>query len=120
MSDTKELLQKIAALRQRLGPVAAPPSDAAGVRTDPAHAVEEKAEQGGLHNRLIDRALRPLDPAAQAAPLPVRLTASGAPLLVKGRDLLQALRAVADDPALDADSLDPLAAPHAGTVAMIG
>jgi HD domain len=119
MSDTKELLQKIAALRQRLGPIAAPPADAGGVRTDSAHAALDKVEQGGLHNRLIDRALRPLDPAIQTAPLPVRLTASGARMLVKGRDLLQALRAVADDPALEADSLDPLAALHAGTVAMI-
>jgi hypothetical protein len=119
MNDTKDLLRKIAALRQRLSPAAAPPIEAVGARTDPAHAVLDKVEQGGWHNRLIDRSLRPLDPAAQPPPLPPRLTASGARLLLKGRDLLQALRGLADDPVVGDSPEDPLAALHASTVAMI-
>ncbi len=90
MSDTKSMLQKIAALRERLMPIAPPPeppTDAPAVRTDPAHAVAEKILQGGWHNRLIDRTLRVHDPAGDASPpaiMPPRLTASGARLLRKG------------------------------------
>ena len=60
MNDTKDLLRKIAALRQRLSPAPAAPAEAVGARIDPAHAVLEQVEQGGWHNRLIDRSLRPL------------------------------------------------------------
>ncbi len=121
MSDTKTMLQKIAALRERLVPIAAAPvpasapvpANAPTVRVDPAHAVDERVRQGAWHNRLIDRSLRPHDPAAEAshAPtLPPRLTASGARLLRKGRELLQALRELAAEPAVQAGLPDPLGA----------
>jgi hypothetical protein len=133
MSEAKSILQKIAALRERLVPVvaapvvAAPPGtpaaagDTPSVRIDPAHAVEEKVRQGAWHNRLIDRTLRPHDPATGSPPaaLPPRLTASGARLLRKARDLLQALRELANEPAVEAGLPDPLGALHAGTVGMI-
>jgi HD-GYP domain-containing protein (c-di-GMP phosphodiesterase class II) len=132
VSDTKTMLQKIAALRERLLPIMTPqhpkagepsePGEGPAVRLDPAHAVEEKVRQGAWHNRLIDRTLRPHDPAGSttAEPaLPPRLTASGARLLRKGRELLQALRALADEPAVQAGTPDPLGALHAGTVGMI-
>jgi hypothetical protein len=124
MSETKELLEKIAALRQRLG--AEPPlpvpraADAPQVRIDPPHDVGESVRRGAWHSRLIDRSLRPHDPAVQAPPmLPARLTASGARLLKKGRDLLQALRAMADEPVLQADPHGPLAEAHAAAAGMI-
>jgi hypothetical protein len=134
VSDTKTLMQKIAALRQRLVPPAvtpaavtpltgpAEPADAPAVRIDPAHAVEEKVRQGAWHNRLIDRTLRPHDAAdvsAYAATLPPQLTASGARLLRKGRELLQALREIADEPTVQAGPADALGALHTGSVAMI-
>ena len=121
MNDTKELLRKIAALRQRLTVVPKPePDDTPAVRSDAAHALEQKVEQGAWHNRLIDRSLRPLDaPTLASLPVPTRLTASGQRLLLKGRTLLQALRSLADDPAIQDDPKDPLAVLHASTIAMI-
>jgi hypothetical protein len=125
MSDAKSILQKIAALRERLVPIVAPPpssADAAetALRVDSAHDIEEKVRQGAWHNRLIDRTLRPHDPAGSNPPtLPPRLTASGARLLRKARDLLQALRELANEPAIEAGASDPLGTLHAGTVAMI-
>ncbi len=123
MSDTKALLEKIAALRQRVAavtppPIAVAPGNGPAVRSDPAHDVDEKVRQGAWHSRLIDRSLRPHE-AADAAPLPPRLTAGGARLLTKGRALLQGLRVVADEPAIQAGPADPLGALHAATVAML-
>jgi hypothetical protein len=108
MSDTKGLLERIAALRTRLdqGPVP--------VR------LEEKTRQGAWHNRLIDATLRPLDPVSDTpAVLPERLTASAARLLKKGKDLLEALRALSDDPILTADADGPLAVLHQGGAALV-
>src|SRR5438552_14457653 len=121
MNDTKELLRKIAALRQRLTVVPKPEADdTPAVRSDASHALEKKVEQGAWHNRLIDRSLRPLDAATSASPsVPAWLTASGQRLLLKGRSLLQALRTLADDPAIQDDPNDPLAALHSTTIAMI-
>jgi hypothetical protein len=128
MSDTKTMLEKIAALRERIAPpvpAAEPPRTPAAtplVRVDPTHAVEDRIRQGAWHNRLIDRSLRPHDPGAAptyAPPMPARLTASGSRLLRKGRDLLQALRDLADDPTLEAGSPDPLGALHGEAIATI-
>jgi HD-GYP domain-containing protein (c-di-GMP phosphodiesterase class II) len=130
VNDTKALIERIAALRQRLAPPAMvpPPDVTAGsqdvpaVRIDPAHAVDEKVRQGAWHNRLIDCTLRAHEAGevtAYSAPLPPQLTASGARLVRKGRDLLQVLREIAQEPAVQDGPSDPLGALHAGTVAMI-
>lgn len=86
MSDTQELLQRIAALRSRLSTDAEPT------------AIEDKVQRGTVHNALIESTLRSAD-AGEAVHVPttLRLTGRGARLLRKGRDLLQALRIIADD-----------------------
>src|SRR5579884_4200813 len=113
MSDAKGLLERIATLKTRLaeGPASA------NVRQDPTHRVEEMVQQGAWHNHLLDRALRPLD--APVDSLPPRLTARGARLLKKGKELLQALRALTEDPILQADDHDPLTILHRDGAALI-
>src|SRR5437016_1954320 len=96
MTDTKELLQRIAALRMRLHTDAEP---TASSRTpDPLHAIESKVHSGAVHNGLIESSLRSADRSVAAAPSPatLRLTGRGARLLRKGHELLQALRKIAD------------------------
>src|SRR6185436_17733783 len=93
MTDTKELLQRIAALRQRLNTSA----ESAPAR-DSMRAVENKVERGAQHTALIEGALRSADPTpAPSVAAPARLTSRGARLLRGGREMLQALRAIADD-----------------------
>ncbi len=115
MSDAKGLLERISSLRARLdqGPATPGPN----LRQDPVHRIEETVQQGARHNHLLDGALRPMD--APEASLPSRLTARGARLLQKGKELLQALRALTDDPILPADEQDPLAILHHGCAALI-
>ncbi|MBI2808482.1 MAG: HD domain-containing protein [Planctomycetes bacterium] len=93
MTDTKELLQKITALRARLN------SGGESEASNPLRAMEKKVQHGSIHNALIESALRCADPGLTAPPvLPTtRLTARGARLLRQGRELLQALRKIADD-----------------------
>lgn len=95
MSDTKELLARIAALRDRLNKSAeAAPAAAAA---ESLRAVAEKVQHGGVHNMLIESSLRFAE-AGEPAPAAPRLTARGQRLLRQGRDALQALRTIADDP----------------------
>jgi hypothetical protein len=119
MRNTKELLQKIAALRQHVGPQPAAPGHETSPATDPAEALKEKVEQGTWHNRLIDRTLRAAGSTAAAAPLPIQLTASAQRLLLKGRSLLQALRELANEPAVLGDPQGPFAMLHARAAAML-
>jgi HD-GYP domain-containing protein (c-di-GMP phosphodiesterase class II) len=93
MTDTKELLQRIAALRQRLtqGEPASVPRD---VKDNPARSLEAQVQRGARHNTLLDSAIRTAEPAT---PVPaVRLTARGARVLRQGRELLQALRKISE------------------------
>src|SRR5262245_19166604 len=114
MMDTKLLLQKIAALRMRLDADAAQASTVA--LHDPTHAVEQKVQQGAVHNRLIESALKSAEtPEAAPAQTPLRLSARGARLLRKGREALHSLRGVADDPMFQGDSLEQM---HREGVAM--
>src|SRR5262245_18411514 len=136
MSDTKELLQKIAALRLRLDQAqglmreasaaagaaavgaSAVGASAAGASTAApsasAVALEEKVQRGGWHNTLLDVALRGAEPGEKPA-LPTRLTQRGARLVHRARELLQQLKALADDPILPTAAGDPLADLHRAT-----
>ncbi len=106
MSDTKELLRKIAALRTRISqPVAA------------TATLDEKVQQSARNNLLLERTLTP--PAEKAGPLPTRLTARGARLLQQSRDSLQTLRGLADDPLLLGDAGETLPSLHAECVALL-
>ena len=93
MTDTTELLRKIAALRLSANTSAEPTT------VEPLQAIEEKVQRGTVLNSLIENSLRAAEthPPAQAVPPAMRLTARGARLLRKGRELLQALRTIADD-----------------------
>ncbi|MSQ94065.1 MAG: HD domain-containing protein [Gemmataceae bacterium] len=115
MTDTKELLQKIAALRTRLSEPAVPAT------ADPVRAIEAKVERGSLHNAMLESALRHADPSpVQAALASFRLTARGIRLLRQGREMLQSLRTIADDAEFQqADEADAIALWHREGMAMI-
>jgi HD-GYP domain-containing protein (c-di-GMP phosphodiesterase class II) len=94
MTDTKELLQKIAALRMRLDTSGEP-----AAALEPLRAIEDKVKRGMAHNTLIEGSLRAgeADRPPPALPTSMRLTGRGGRLLRKGRELLQALRTIAGD-----------------------
>lgn len=116
MSDAKQLLQKIASLRMRLDqgvPRLGAPAAAGGTAS-----IEEQVRLGAWHNHLLDASLRTPDAGADG-PLPSRLTARGARVLRQSRELLHALRALADDPILHGDEDDPLALLHHDCAALL-
>jgi HD-GYP domain-containing protein (c-di-GMP phosphodiesterase class II) len=118
MTDTKELLQKIAALRMRLN-ISAAPAPATSAQ-DPLRAVAEKVERGAAHNTLIEGSLRSAEATEPVLAPTLRLTARGARLLRRGREALMALRKIADDPAYQqAGTTDALAAWHHQATALI-
>ncbi len=127
MTDTQELLKKIAALRGRLdqahrlvaagGTIASQPSEEG---QDPGKPLDTKVRAGTWHAGLLDGTLRQLaGEAPTQAPLPSRLTARGARLLKRGRELLDELRGLLDDPVIKADEDDPLTCLHTETAAML-
>ncbi|MCI0682122.1 MAG: HD domain-containing protein [Gemmataceae bacterium] len=120
MSDTKALLEKIAALRLRIDQSHHLATAAGATAADPAGAaaLEDKVRSGGWHSALLDGVLRGAEPAEKPA-LPVRLSQRGARLVRQARDLLAQLKALADDPILPADAADPLAELHRSTAGMI-
>jgi HD-GYP domain-containing protein (c-di-GMP phosphodiesterase class II) len=94
MSDTKLLLQRIAALRDRLSADA----KSAHATPDPLRAVADMVERGSAQHEMIESALKMAEPSAPATETAsMRLTGRGARLLRKGRELLHALRQIADD-----------------------
>jgi hypothetical protein len=119
MSDTRELLQKIAALRLRLDQAQGLAQDVltAGPRQATA-ALEEKVQRGHWHHALLDGALRPFEKSGPA-PLPHRLTYRAAKVVHAARDLLAQLRALAEDPLLARGDDDPLAHMHRETANII-
>ncbi len=121
MTDTKELLQRIAALRLRLNSSAEPAAASATTSAqDPLHAVAEKVQRGAVHNTLIESSLRSAEATEPALAPALRLTARGARLLRQGRDALQALRKLADDPAYQQVGVSgALAAWHQQATALI-
>src|SRR5260370_3731828 len=102
MSSTQALLTKIAALRQRLVQVEDLAKDANP--RDPLQILERRVAVGAREISVLDGSIRQLPGAVLAADdragLPVRLTARGARLLQRGRDLLKRLRRLVDDPLL--------------------
>lgn len=121
MSDTKELLQKIAALRLRLDQAQGLVRDTRPATEESSGsppALEEKVQRGGWHNSLLDGVLRGAEPA-EKPPLPARLSQRGARLVHRSRELLQQLKALAEDPILPLDTGDPLADLHRTTASMI-
>ncbi len=115
MSDPREVLQKIAAMRVRL--------DQAQTRVRagaPPHLLPagDKVEAGTRQLAALDRALRPLEEQADGFLMPARLTSRGARLLEKAREILHDLKSLAGDALLE-DYKDPLAELHREAVGMI-
>ena len=111
MMDTKELLKRISALRQRLdqaresaGPATATlvPPDAPA--NDPVQALAHKVEAGSWETILLNDTMKQLAevprPDNDQESLPSLLTSRGIRLLKRGRELLHELRELAEDPAL--------------------
>lgn len=127
MTETKEILQKIAALRMRLTEV---PNQAVAPYSPAIHnercgdaatlTLEQKVTIGAWQNTMLDGALRQIGGDADAAPLlPPKLTARGARVLTRGRELLLQLREMLEDPLLRADDHDPLTGLHAEIATML-
>ncbi|MBX9682137.1 MAG: hypothetical protein K2X38_25545 [Gemmataceae bacterium] len=125
MKDSKELLQRIAALRLRLDTAPRPIDEGvvaiAEAPNRSAATLEQKVAQGRNHHFHLDRALRPLDeqPSFDIRTLPDRLTAAGARLLKQAREMLHDLRSLAEDPALPKEEDEPLTKLHRETAGLI-
>src|SRR4051812_3621096 len=134
MSETRMILGKITALRQRLeqarglareaGSAAALLDGGDGQAGQPP-GLERQAALGAEHDARLDEAVRPLLPGAGApAPVPRQLTARARRVLERGRELLGRLRPLADAlapgdaPAAPLEPADPLAVLCRQTVAM--
>jgi HD-GYP domain-containing protein (c-di-GMP phosphodiesterase class II) len=132
MSETQVLLSKIAALRQRLeqaqgllsdaGSTAASLLERGSPTTDAVGLLERKVAAGARQNGLLDGVLRQLpgnDGASESVTLPAQLTARAARLLKRSRELLAQLRALGDEPLLQHEEGDPLAALYRETTALL-
>lgn len=119
MNTTQALLEKIAALRQRLIEGERKPASAAKA-LDSLQQLDRKVTAGNFQSALIDGSTRELfdasNPPRDAAP---RLSARGLRLLQRGRDLLHELRSLADEPILLDPRTDALAGLYQQTAAML-
>jgi hypothetical protein len=145
MSDTRVLLSRIAALRQRLEQTHGwakqiPSSDSAGEPApDRVQQLESQVAAGTRCDALLDRSFRQLEESAatpEAPALPRQLTARARRLLLQGHDLLTKLRGLAEcfpselDPTgsetvpdlgtwTGIDTADPLTGRYRDTAAML-
>ena len=106
MSETRVLLGKITALRQRLeqaqGLASEARSAAAQLLAERPSPLEAEAAAGTLHDLQVDHVVRAL--TGEAMPQPRPLTARARHALERGRDLLARLRSLADAFALDGET----------------
>ena len=117
MSDTRVLLNRISAFRQRLE------SQPQLVEDAQAPAVAGRAHALATNGELLSHTLRQLAGSEPSAgPAPVTLTARARRILEDARELVAEQRKLTDDPLLIAlakePAADPLVAYHRGTVAL--
>jgi HD-GYP domain-containing protein (c-di-GMP phosphodiesterase class II) len=121
MTDTQEILRRVAALRARLDQahgLLQEADSAAGALARPETAeVAGKIKKGEGAGALIDSALRPL--SEDETTLPVRLTPRAMRLVHHGRHLLATLRHLAADRAIRGSDLAPRGRLHRETVTML-
>ncbi|HTK75682.1 MAG TPA: HD domain-containing phosphohydrolase [Gemmataceae bacterium] len=119
MSDTRVLLQRITALRQRLnqaqGMLQEAGAAAAHLLAAPkspnlTEKLEEQVTAGARVQALLDGSLRQIAGVldGEDGVRPTQLTTRVRRLLERGRDLVQRLRSLAEDPAMSDDMDDPL------------
>jgi hypothetical protein len=123
MNDTRTLLAKISALRQRLeqaqGLANEARSAAAALLAGQGEALERVVAAGDEHDAALEVAVQPVTGTATVPGAPPRaLTSRARRVLERGRDLLGQLRSLADMLAPH-DGHSPLAALYRDTVAMI-
>jgi HD-GYP domain-containing protein (c-di-GMP phosphodiesterase class II) len=126
MTDTKDLLNKITALRLRLhqaqASTAAPPVPAGATQEQDGEratlALATQVQVGAWHNAFLDEALRQLS-GDEETPVPTKLTARAARALGRGRELLHQLRDMLEDPLLRGDVQGPLGALHQEIASML-
>lgn len=128
MNTTQVLLERIAALRQRLAdgekwavPTSASPEVRPPVSVDPLDHLQRRVDAGTFQNTLIDGSVREFVDAEGPTrePAPAKLSARGMRLLHRGRDLLNELRSLADESTLLEPRSDALACLYHETVAML-
>lgn len=127
MSDTQVLLNRIAALRQRLEEAKGPlPSAARRKESEPLLALQRQVTLGAEQSALLDASLRQLPETSapgEAQVLPTHLTALAHRILERGREYLGRLRGLgevlAQATALGPEPVeDPLAQLYRETAAM--
>ena len=129
MSETRTLLTKISALRQRLDQAqglanesrSAAASLLDGIDDESADGVsfEQYLRSAGDKDAALDVAIRPVVAAPAVTPQPQRLTARARRVLEQGRELLGTLRGLADTYAAVGTPLLTLGSLYRDTVAMI-
>jgi hypothetical protein len=119
MTETQEILRRIAALRTRLDRASGAVHEAepAPAETADAEQVQKKIERGAREAALVDSALRPLKSNGET--LPRRLTARALRLLHQGRELLAALRGLAEKEPIKWSDLSARGRLHRQTLAML-
>lgn len=132
MSDTRTLLQKIQAFRQRLD--ALPRLVPEPIQIAPANIIvsemrpPEKIAVGSRTQAVLEQSIRNLGSVKLAEPaLPAQLTARARRMIAEASELVRVLRSLADEPLLAGpppeqgiDETDPLALWYRETAAMIG
>jgi HD-GYP domain-containing protein (c-di-GMP phosphodiesterase class II) len=126
MSDTRQLLTKIAALRQRLeqSPDRLPEITPVNPAQERIRRLESRIAAGSGHGSLLEGSLRqvadPVGAIGATTVMPTRLTARAHRLLERGQELLVQLRSLADSfgATASSDPGDPLADHFRQTVAI--
>ena len=131
MSDTRMLLQKIQAFRQRLDAlprlVAEPIMVAADNVAPSENKVTDKIAAGSRTQAILEQSIRHLNDSETPPPVPTQLTARARRILEEAKGLIGYLRSLADDPLLagpspeqQSDETDPLAIWFRETSALMG
>jgi HD-GYP domain-containing protein (c-di-GMP phosphodiesterase class II) len=128
MSDSGMLLSKITALRQRLQEVQGLAHEAGSAATslldtgptERVRRLQRLAAEGARYDHCLDGTIRQLGPGepAEHEPLPRQLTWRARRALGKGRELLDQLRSLADEPLLQRGGDDPLSVGYGEAVTM--
>lgn len=127
MTETQQLLSKIAALRQRLDQAQGLAGEADRSATkllggDGASLVDlrRRVDYAAAHDAALDAALKPVEGRSETLPLPRQFTARARILAERGRDLLTRLRNLGDilSPDHPASPTDARAIAYRQTVAL--
>jgi hypothetical protein len=131
MSDTRSLLARISAFRQRLASlprlVADPvPNEAPDPDHGPDDRLRARVRAGSRTQAALEQSVRTLSEAPPEPAVPTHLTARARRVLAEAHELIGYMKALADDPLLAGpppgrgDEADPLALYYRETAALMG